>query len=284
MGDFLEDTACDKVTLQLAIDCLSKNNTETARELLKGLSERADTITIFSEDGKSRYFDFNEPFEEVLYKYRNPDHKEVRYVGWMFLDVYYLYGSLLLKEKRYEEAAEALQKALSWNPAHAGTYFELAEIEKARDGMEEFLSLTQKASDFSFTKENVARCLRNYGYYFVEKEEWEAAKACYSLSLLYDAKAENAKKELSAIRKKGKGWEKDFSGEELRALSEQYGFPMGVQISMPGIATTLGTREYEAGNYLQAEYFLGIVDAFVNLPQIKTMLKECRKRQKDVSK
>lgn len=85
--------------------------------------------------------------------------------------------------------------------------------------LDKYMEATRRAFDVAYTKEEVARVFRNFGYYFIEKEKYQAAIGCYLLSLQYDRESKNAQSELYYIHQKTNGTVKQPTLEELEDLN-----------------------------------------------------------------
>ena len=82
-----------------------------------------------------------------------------------------------------------------------------------------FFRLTVDAFKIAFRPQHVARCYRNLGYYFVEKELYSEAIACYLLSLQFEKDALQVQSELYYINSKTDGKVKEPSIEEISTPS-----------------------------------------------------------------
>ena len=91
--------------------------------------------------------------------------------------------SIVLSAAEYRVPLEKIHKydnSHDWFMKHEETF-------KMEGDMEEFFSQTLKAFKIATRGPWVARCLRNLGYYFVEKELYKEALACYIASAPYDS-------------------------------------------------------------------------------------------------
>ena len=116
--------------------------------------------------------------------------KELRYIpdNQPLLDLYYVYGFLLLESKQYEKAEEYLKKAIRINPVSARIILELTEIYKMHTyTLNEFFIRTCDAMKYSYYPQDIARCYRNLGYYYIEESDLKTALALYIYSMEYEA-------------------------------------------------------------------------------------------------
>lgn len=252
-----------------------KKDYEKADVLMKALVTKVEDLEksgMFQDDTVSMYFTFNGFFEELLYITRNKPKKDVRRSEIPFAEIYLQYGSLLFELKRYEEAREMLRKAMRWNPCSAQIAFEYAETYKVIGDLEGFLQVSINTFKVAYTPDTVARCYRNLAFYFVEKELWSEAMACNLMSLQYDHNSPNAMSEMYYIQQKTNGSVPEPGVEELRAYSEKYGFPLGADDDILGIAYGYGRRFLEDEQYEAAKYFFTILYNLTDDEEIKNII------------
>ncbi len=245
---------------------------DEALTLMEGLIRKFEDSNMFSDDQVSEYHCFNEFFEEALYKYHEEPTRELRRATYP-LDVFYTqYGSLLVDLQRPKDAEAALVKALHWNPADVKIMFERAETRKVQGDMDGFFKLTLEAFKYAFRPKQVARCFRNLGFYFTEKELWEESVACHTMSLQYDNESNLAMSELYYIQQKAGKVIQPPKMDRLRKISEQYGFPVGADQDVLGLSYHYGKLFAEQGNTEAARYCWEITYGLTDDEDIKKML------------
>lgn len=245
---------------------------DEALTLMEGLIRKFEDSNMFSDDQVSEYHCFNEFFEEALYKYHEEPTRELRRATYP-LDVFYTqYGSLLVDLQRPKDAEAALVKALHWNPADVKIMFERAETRKVQGDMDGFFKLTLEAFKYAFRPKQVARCFRNLGFYFTEKELWEESVACHTMSLQYDNESNLAMSELYYIQQKAGKVIQPPKTDRLREISEQYGFPVGADQDVLGLSYHYGKLFAEQGNTEAARYCWEITYGLTDDEDIKKML------------
>ena len=118
-------------------------------------------------------------------------------------DLYYIYGSLLASENRFDEAEIYLKKALRINPVSSKALLELADIYKLRTvTFNRFFLLNMEALKYAYSLKEIARAYRNIAYYYLEEYNLEVASVFYNYSLKFDYNV-NAVKELGYIKARG---------------------------------------------------------------------------------
>ncbi len=238
-----------------------KKDFDAALEVIEPLVRKMDMLTAagaFQDDNASEYYCFNELFEEIIHHERTQSEKTFRQCPIPFAKIYSYYGSLLIDLKRYEEAEEALEKALRWNPSSSDYLFELAETWKIRGDMERFLELTIRAFDNSFKSATVARCYRNLGYYFTEMKQWDMAVACIVLSFEFVPADKNGQSELYYIEHMAGKHVEMPEFDEFRKVADQYGFPTGPSDELVQLAGNYANYFTFHENRDMADYFLRI--------------------------
>ena len=189
--DFIEISQKENPIMDILNDIyfdIENGNYETP---LKKLDEfMATFLGMFEDDKVSEYHFFTNPLEELIFRKYIGAKKEVRYIpdNQPLLDLYYVYGFLLLEDKQYEKAEEYLKKAIRINPVSARIILELTEIYKVHTyTFNEYVIRTSDALKYAYYPQDIARCYRNLGYYYVEENQLETALALYLYSMEYEA-------------------------------------------------------------------------------------------------
>ena len=224
------------------------------------------------DDAVSEYHSFNETYEEILYKFMYKPTRTVRPAHPLTAKIYFEYGVLLVELKRLEDARSALNNALRWNPMYAKVMFEYAETYKAVEAWEQFLELTKRAFKVSFRAKDLARCYRNVAFYFVEKELYDAAASCLEVSTIFDPESKTAHAELYYIHQVTDGKAKALPPDELKKVANEYGFPLGADGDVVGLAFALGKDAFEKGQKEAANYFLSIAYELTKAPEVEELL------------
>lgn len=236
-----------------------KKDFDKALRITEALVTKVEDMKAFEDDQVSEYHVFDEFFEEVLYQYRTKPDKDIRRAQIPYTEIYMLYGSLLVELKRIPEAQEALRKGLRWNPVSFRITSEYIETYKMTGDLEQFFDLTKEAFKIAFRSADVARCYRNLGFYFVEKKLWSEAIACYLLSLQFDHESKQAQSELYYINSSTDGKIPEPSIDQAKAYGDKYGFPIGADDDVLGLAFSYGKHFLDQNAVDAAKYFLTIV-------------------------
>ncbi|WP_295610828.1 tetratricopeptide repeat protein [uncultured Methanobrevibacter sp.] len=211
---------------------------------------------MFEDDKVSEYHFFTNPLEELLfYKYVGAE-KIVRYIpdNKPVLDLYYIYGFLLLETNKYDKAEEYLKKAIKINPVSSRIILELCEIYKLHTyNYNKYFMYATDALKYAYMPQDIARSYRSLGYYYIEENQFETAFALFRYSMEYELNP-MAYSEINYIQNKDKSI--DLSLDESMEIIKNKNIQLGVN---PFILETLDEfiREYEENKlYSQTLYFL----------------------------
>ncbi|WP_305554422.1 tetratricopeptide repeat protein [Methanobrevibacter sp. V74] len=167
---------------------IEEENYETPLKKLEKFMESFPNI--FEDDKVNEYHFFTNPLEEMIFRKYIGLKKELRYIpdNQPLLDLYYVYGFLLLESQQYDKAEEYLKKAIKINPVSSRIILELTEIYKVHTyTFNEYFIRTCDALQYAYYPQDIARCYRNLGYYYIEENQMETALALLIYSMEYEA-------------------------------------------------------------------------------------------------
>ena len=240
-----------------------KGEDEKALAVIEELVEKAEALKaqdIYVEDDYTEYHSFYEMFELVLYNAVFEPKKIVQNTGSIpMAEIYASYGNVLIELGRYDEAQMALGTARVWNPTNCKILFEYAETFKLQGDMARFHELTMEAFKLAFKQEDIARCNRNLGHYFITQKKWEEALGCFMMSLAYDESSNAAQSEIAFIQEQTNGATKEPSFERFEAIAEENGFPVGFDKDVLAMAYAIAEQAKDAEEYAAALYYMNIV-------------------------
>lgn len=215
---------------------------------------------MFEDDRISEYHSFTNPLEEMLFRKYIGAKKEVRLIpdDKPLLDLYYIYGFLLFEKNEFQKAEESLKKANRINPVSARIILELSEIYKLHTySFSKFYIYTTEALKYAYYPQDIARCYRNLGYYYIEENKLDVAVALFKYSMNFELSI-MAYNELHYIESKGQ--DINLNRDEVNRLLESTNIQIGVN---PFILETLYelAEEYEQNKlYNQALYFYELIN------------------------
>lgn len=213
---------------------------------------------MFEDDKVSEYHFFTNPLEEILFNTYVGAEKTLRYIpdNKPLLDLYYIYGFLLLEAKKYEEAEIYLKKAIKINPVSSRIILELCEIYKVHTyTYNKYYMYTTDALKYAYYPQDIARCYRTLGYYYVEEDQLDTAFALFRYSMTFEL-SPMAYAEINYI--KSKNPKIDLTLDESIEILKNKNIQIGVN---PFILTTLDEliEEYEENKLFNQElYFLNL--------------------------
>ena len=251
-----------------------KGDFTKARIISENLVRKIEEFDGYTDDIASEYHTFDELFEELLYEFRNKPDRDLRQADIRYSEIYLLYGTILVELKEFDGAKKALETAMRWNPMSSRILFEYAEIFKMTGDMERFFGLTKGAFKIAFHAADVARCYRNLGYYFVEKELYKEATACYLRSMVFDPESKQVQSELFYISTKTGEKISYPSQADMEWYSDVYGFPLGADQDIVGLSYAHGKHCYDQKDYDWTGYFWNITYDLTNDEEIKEKLEE----------
>ena len=253
---------------------IENGNYETPLEELNAFMETFPEM--FEDDRVSEYHYFTNPLEDLIFRKYIGAEKELRYIpdNQPLLDLYYVYGFLLLENQEYDKAEEYLKKAIRINPVSARIILELTEIYKVHTyTYNEYFIRTCDALKYSYYPQDIARCYRNLGYYYIEENQMRTALALYIYSMEFEA-SPLAYTEIKYIQSKNDNMELTLN--ECIEIIESKNIQLGVN---PFIIETLNEliKEYEKNKlYNQALYFMELQFDLTHDVETLEMMNEIR--------
>lgn len=261
-----------KQVLETVHGMVRRDHYDQAAEALKSAIDMLEKDPDYRDGATWEMHMFREPFEDVLYRELYATEKEIRNVFDPVSEVYLQYASALFELERYAEATEAIRKAIKWSPTYAKNFFEYLELIKQSGDMEEFFRLTIETFRIAFIPQDIARCYRNLGYYFLEKQSYAEALACIVMSTNFDPDSKQAQQLLYFIQETGGRNVPKPTYESLQAYGEKYGFPVGASPEVLTLSYTYGKKYEEMGNADGMRYFYGILYNLTGDEEIKAIL------------
>ena len=238
-----------------AMLCVQNQDLETALNKLDSFFKSFPFA--FQDDKVNEYHSFSNPIEEILFMECIGTEKELRFIpnNQPYVDIHYLYGSLLIEFGRLDEGEIPLNYALKLNPVNSGILFERAEISKYKKDFDSFFDYTIKALKYAYSSQFLARSYRNLGFYYIEKEDFDLAVAAlnYSLSVEFSP---NAFSELEYV--KSLGHKNTISEERMIELLKENNIQIGPNPLILKILTKLIMEAELNNNYNIALYFYNI--------------------------
>lgn len=235
--------------------------------------EKIEKSGVCTEDDKYEYHCFDEVFENVLYSHMFEPEKELKIIDEPLSRIYLDCGALLYEAKRFDDAMVALEKGMKWNPMDARIRFEYGEVFKVRHEMESFFEITKETMPFLFRFEDMARCYRNLGFYFIETKKYDVAMALYLLSLHFEYN-EIALSEMEYIKDMCNDVKTDMSTEEILSLIKQEQLYLMPAEHVLNLAYSYGNHMLENDMKDGAKYFFEIVYKATKNKKVEEILRK----------
>lgn len=227
---------------------------DTALEKLEDFMETFPPM--FEDDKVSEYHFFTNPLEEELFNEYVGCEKVLRHIpdNQPLLDLYYIYGFLLLEDNQLEKAEEYLKKAIKINPVSSRIILELCEIYKVHTyTLNKFYIYAADALKYAYYPQDIARCYRSLAYYYVEENQLETALALLNYSMEFEL-SPMAYSEINYI--KSKNGDLALTPEESIAIIEKKNIQLGANTFILKTLDKL-IGEFEQNNlHYQCVYFL----------------------------
>jgi tetratricopeptide (TPR) repeat protein len=246
-----------------------KNNLDKALVLIESLIKNIEDMGWYLNDKESEYYCFNNLLEKIIYSEIFKPNKEVRQIPENYADIYFRYGNILFEVKRYDEAKTVLEKAISYNPINTVYLFELSEIYKLRKDWENYLKINKNCLKYAYTSKSLARCYRNFGYYYVEEEKYEIAIALFYLSLTYEQESKIAQSELFYISNKTGLGIKHPDTDKIKKLLKENDIQFGANKLILNIAYSIVCEAQKNNRNEIAEFFYSIISDLTSDEEIK---------------
>lgn len=242
----------------------------------KKASVLMDSLIQFCEDfleadQENDYFSFKNMFQAYLYQHFFKPTKNFKPTPYDFSDMYIIRGFLYMQEPNMKAAIEALNKAVRCNPVNLYAYFQLAEANKLTGNLDEYIDLTRQALSFATTKAELARCYRNFGFYFIEKENYTDAINMYHLSSDYEKNDAVASELFYISQKTGEKIGPPDQEKVLETIQEHF-IQVGASEPVLGIAEALGKKALDDKQFDMAMYCLGLLYNLTGNSEAKELL------------
>ncbi|MDR1978831.1 MAG: tetratricopeptide repeat protein, partial [Synergistaceae bacterium] len=263
---FFNDTLGSEMLLANIDSLIQSQNFDEALRILeitvKGIEEGTNQLfggKKYTDDSINEYHHFDNPLEVFLYLRLCQPAKQIKQIPENYARLYMRYGCVCMELKRYGEARTALQKALRWNPIKVSILFELAETYKIEKKLDKFREITVKCFHYAYTSQDLARCYRNLGYYYIERQDYDLAVALFNYSLFW-AESPMGRNELVYIAQMTGKAIVAPSAKESQRLFETHKIPLRPDLTILNIVTGLAAGAKKEHEIDAANFFHSILD------------------------
>lgn len=221
-GEEFEEEVVDlEKLLETANKNKNKGNYSTAEEQYKEYCVKTEKLI---KNGEFKGYTFNNCVEFSIAVNQNEVEEDCVDLNYETNNAYLNLAIIAFDKKDNDEAIKYLNKAIKLNPCDVNAMFELAENYKVKKELIKYYNLTKKIYSKIYDINNLARYYRNLGYYYIEKEEWDLAKAVYLYSLKYQDSSV-VTQEIAYIVQKSKN-DKLPDKEDLRKILKENNIPI----------------------------------------------------------
>ena len=133
-------------------ETIKSGDSDKAIEGLRALIDEAK----LPEDSDKRFVSFSHPFEEVMFRASNKDTREVVRVSNLMEMLNLQLAGLLAESGKYEEAEEAIERVLFFNPVSAHARIERARFAMLRKDYDDAFERLQEAYPYIYTRQLLA--------------------------------------------------------------------------------------------------------------------------------
>ena len=227
----------------------------------------------FENDQFTEYHFFTNTLEELIFMKYIGNEKEIKYIptNQPILDLYYIYGFLLLEDKQFEKSEKYLKKAIKINPVSSRVILELSEIYKIHTyTYNKYYMVISDALKYAYYPQDIARCYRQLGCYYIEENQMEIALALFIYSMEYELSPQTYS-EIHYIQTKNS--EMKLNLDECIDIIKNKNIQIGAN---PFVLDTLHelAEEYEKNHlYNQANYYYEIIYSLTNDEKILEKIK-----------
>ncbi|MCL2890486.1 MAG: hypothetical protein FWF40_01180 [Methanomassiliicoccaceae archaeon] len=245
---------------------------EILEAAIKSIETEDGELRQYGNDSVSEYHAFKNYMEEILYNELMKPKLTVRTMPENIWRLYYLCGYLYFEMQRFDDAKKYLTKAMKINPVDTATLFELSEIHKMNKDWESYRKLTALCHSVSYTRTDLARSYRNYGFYFIEREKYDVATAIYHLSLFYEPESVSAQSELFVIQQITGKLTPMPSMDKVKKIFKKNDVPLGPNPLILEIAVTIAGMAEKEGHDDAARYYLSMLYDLTGSDDVKKRL------------
>ena len=251
--------------LERAEGLMLQGESEQAAELLARLAEDAEEYVDKNcpATDEVQWFSFPTLFERLAYRRVEDDPRELRDVGEPLDRLYNDLALASVQAGDYDEATEALKRAVRWNPMDCSYRLNLADLFRVAGDMQEYLALTYSVFERASDARHLVRAFVNFSGYFEVCEKPRTAAAALRAARALGMPDST----LDAALNQAAGTEKDpdlVDDSEMRELLAAEGLPDGANAEIAvcllmcaGDAAAAGARDVAATLTLRARDLVG---------------------------
>lgn len=275
--------------LKNILSSIEKTLAESKLKIQEGKLDEAERMLMsilphierYKEDKASIYLVFNEPFEQYYYKYKFKPEKEIRTPPELNTEVFSNLAYILVEKRNFDKAIKIIDDGLVYNPINTNLLFEKAEIYKLKKDWNKFKNITNLCLEYSYKRIDIARVYRNFGYMFIELQDYDAAICSYLMSMKYDNINPQAQSQLFYISQiSNKKIDIEYYDKRSLKILNERGIQKAPSKEVLELAYSLGRNFEESNNFKAAIYFYIILFELAFDDKIKKKIDNLMKADK----
>jgi tetratricopeptide (TPR) repeat protein len=246
-AELMEDLEARKTRYQLALHKVKERDFAAAEKLVLRLLAGGEAVP----EGAINY-DFNNPLEEAWLRCNVPPTHRMARSTVRYLEAYQLYAYILVERRDYARALEMLSHAERRNPVALPSRFERTDVFKRLKMNRQLYEETMACFDRAYQPKHLARCYRNWSYFFSEEKQWEVAVACLVFSLRWDNHAMAWHELMYVTLRSGQQFDEKYYRDNAESLLQAARVPVEPRRLWIEIALNLARASVEHRNFSSA--------------------------------
>lgn len=204
----------------------------------------------YYREQEGTYYSFEHPIDVVLYRYYSgqEDFLEAELPMSRF---YRKLGIAQIRLKDYDGALKSFDASSRWNPADADMLLRVAELHKRAGRPDSVRKCAEHAYSYCFTRAEMARYYRCFGFYYLERFQPETAACIYQYSMLFSP-SQTADQELNFLYRAMNKERTELPTEELIERLTEAKLPLGPDDTTIGLIYQFGMQYYQSGQNQEA--------------------------------
>ncbi|MDO4465795.1 MAG: hypothetical protein Q4C49_02170 [Bacillota bacterium] len=168
-----------------AQEYLFNEQDDLALRELEDLIETVEDIEPVYEDANFYYYSLQNKEEVYLFDLLDRSDKTLYFAKENYSLLYQTYGAVLMAQERIDEAREAFEQSLKWNPYDLETRLFLIETLKIDNLLEQFYFRNKELLKMAYSSQCLSIIYQNFAYYYLQKKEYKSAFYCFMISTDY---------------------------------------------------------------------------------------------------
>ncbi|CBL16953.1 tetratricopeptide repeat protein [Ruminococcus champanellensis] len=256
-----------------ARELLNQEKYQEAAVSLRALTAKCEEG--FGKESKLHYFSFRNPFEYHLYRMLYPGQSNIERAPYDFAMYYTLYGYALVELGKLDDAIEALEQGIRFNPVSCDVRFELAEVYKLKKEPEKLLAVIRELFPIANSTYAMSRIYADLGFYAIAVHDYDAAVCFFYESLVYNNHP-GVQAELVNLRGLMGHNIEPPTRKQVLAVFEKYELPAGPNEELIRLALVLAKTAVQDEQMQLGAYFYSIAYDLTRDPEIKKQIDAIR--------